>query len=63
VFGWKKVTGRESQGAYYQDELIGDKPPVVKQLTLTFKEVEFRGASLPGYETGSGGTECTSVVT
>jgi hypothetical protein len=24
-----KITGRESQGACRQDELIGDKPPVV----------------------------------
>jgi hypothetical protein len=26
----KKITGRESQGASFQDELIGGKPPVVK---------------------------------
>jgi hypothetical protein len=26
----KKITGRESQGAWRQDELIGGKPPVVK---------------------------------
>jgi hypothetical protein len=26
----KKNTGRESQGAWRQDELIGGKPPVVK---------------------------------
>jgi hypothetical protein len=26
----KKYAGRESQGAWHQDELIGDKPPVVK---------------------------------
>jgi hypothetical protein len=26
------ITGRESQGACRQDELIGGKPPVVKQL-------------------------------
>jgi hypothetical protein len=25
-----KITGRESQGAYRQDELIGGKSPVVK---------------------------------
>jgi hypothetical protein len=25
-----KITGRESQGACRQDELIGGKPPVVK---------------------------------
>jgi hypothetical protein len=25
-----KITGRESQGDWRQDELIGDKPPVVK---------------------------------
>jgi hypothetical protein len=25
-----KITGRESQGAFRQDELIGDKPPVVQ---------------------------------
>jgi hypothetical protein len=25
-----KTTGRESQGAYRQDELIGGKPPFVK---------------------------------
>jgi hypothetical protein len=28
----KKKSGRESQGAWRQDELIGSKPPVVKQL-------------------------------
>jgi hypothetical protein len=26
----KKISGRESQGAWSQDELIGGKPPVVK---------------------------------
>jgi hypothetical protein len=26
----EKITGRESQGACRQDELIGDKTPVVK---------------------------------
>jgi hypothetical protein len=26
----KKITGRESQGACRQDELIGGKPPLVK---------------------------------
>jgi hypothetical protein len=26
----KKMTGRECQGAFRQDELIGGKPPVVK---------------------------------
>jgi hypothetical protein len=26
----EKITGRESQGAYRQDELIGCKPPVLK---------------------------------
>jgi hypothetical protein len=26
----KEITGRESQGACRQDELIGGKPPVVK---------------------------------
>jgi hypothetical protein len=26
----KKIAGRESQGAWRQDELIGSKPPVVK---------------------------------
>jgi hypothetical protein len=26
----KKISGRESQGAWRQDELIGGKPPVVK---------------------------------
>jgi hypothetical protein len=26
----KKNAGRESQGVYRQDKLIGDKPPVVK---------------------------------
>jgi hypothetical protein len=28
----EKITGRESQGACRQDELIGGKPPVVKEL-------------------------------
>jgi hypothetical protein len=28
--GKKEITGRESQGACRQDELIGGKPPVVK---------------------------------
>jgi hypothetical protein len=26
----KKVSGRESQGAWAKDELIGGKPPVIK---------------------------------
>jgi hypothetical protein len=26
----KKISGRDSQGAWRQDELIGGKPPVVK---------------------------------
>jgi hypothetical protein len=26
----KKKSGRESQGTWHQDELIGGKPPVVK---------------------------------
>jgi hypothetical protein len=26
----KKIAGRESQGAWRQDELIGGKPPVLK---------------------------------
>jgi hypothetical protein len=26
----KKIAGRESQGAWFQEELIGGKPPVVK---------------------------------
>jgi hypothetical protein len=26
----KKISGRESQGAWRQQELIGGKPPVVK---------------------------------
>jgi hypothetical protein len=30
----KKVAGRESQGAWNQDELIGGKSPVVKKLWL-----------------------------
>jgi hypothetical protein len=28
--GKYKITGRESQAAFRQDELIGDEPPVVK---------------------------------
>jgi hypothetical protein len=28
----KKMAGRDSQGAWRQDEVIGGKPPVVKQL-------------------------------
>jgi hypothetical protein len=28
----EKNTGRESQGAYRQEKLIGSKPPVVKKL-------------------------------
>jgi hypothetical protein len=31
----RKIAGRESQGAWRQDELIGGKPPVVKLVTLT----------------------------
>jgi hypothetical protein len=35
----KKIFGRESQGAWRQDELIGGKPPVFKvTLTLTLEE-------------------------
>jgi hypothetical protein len=26
----KKISGRDAQGAWCQDKLIGDKPPVVK---------------------------------
>jgi hypothetical protein len=26
----KRITGRQSQGACHQDELIGGKPPVAK---------------------------------
>jgi hypothetical protein len=26
----KKISGREPQGAWRQDELIGSKPPVIK---------------------------------
>jgi hypothetical protein len=26
----EKIAGREPQGAWRQDEMIGDKPPVVK---------------------------------
>jgi hypothetical protein len=26
----EKIAGRESQGAWHQDELMGGKPPVVK---------------------------------
>jgi hypothetical protein len=28
--GKKNISGRESRGAWLQDELIGGKPPVVK---------------------------------
>jgi hypothetical protein len=27
---WKKISGRDPQGVWRQDELIGDKLPVVK---------------------------------
>jgi hypothetical protein len=30
----EKISGRDPQGAWSQDELIGGKPPVVKQLRL-----------------------------
>jgi hypothetical protein len=30
-----KMSGRESQGACRQDEVIGGKPPVIKSLSLT----------------------------
>jgi hypothetical protein len=33
--GGKNISGRDPQGAWREDELNGDKPPVVKQLTLT----------------------------
>jgi hypothetical protein len=29
-FSWKNISGRESQVAWRQDELMGGKPPVVK---------------------------------
>jgi hypothetical protein len=31
----KKNSGHEPEEAWRQDKLIGDKPPVVKKLTLT----------------------------
>jgi hypothetical protein len=34
-FQLKKICGREPQGVWRHDELIGGKPPVVKTLTLT----------------------------
>jgi hypothetical protein len=30
----KKISGREPQGAWRQDKLIGDKPPAIKQLVF-----------------------------
>jgi hypothetical protein len=32
----KIVSGRESQGAWHQDELIGGKPPIVVVRTFLF---------------------------
>jgi hypothetical protein len=36
----KKIAGRESQGACRQDEVIGGKPPVVMQLSLSDSATE-----------------------
>jgi hypothetical protein len=33
----KKISGRESQGAWRQDELIGGKPPVVNNSDFDFE--------------------------
>jgi hypothetical protein len=38
----ENTAGRESQGAWHQDELISGKPPVVKQMRLTDKSVDLR---------------------
>jgi hypothetical protein len=38
----EKVDGRESEGACHQDEPIGGKTPVVKQVTLTLQNKESR---------------------
>jgi hypothetical protein len=32
----QNISDRESQGAWRQDELIGDKPPVVKDFDCDF---------------------------
>jgi hypothetical protein len=42
-----KITGRESQGACRQGELIGSKPPVVKILWLTDSEDSSDGMEPP----------------
>jgi hypothetical protein len=34
----EKISGREPQGSWREDELTGHKPPVVETLTLTLTE-------------------------
>jgi hypothetical protein len=41
-----KITGRESQGACSEDELIGGKPPVVKWLTLISSSQKYLSVKL-----------------
>jgi hypothetical protein len=55
----EKNSGHELQGAWRQDELIGGKPPVVKQLWLWFWAVEsvesVESCSCEKWEAGSWG--------
>jgi hypothetical protein len=44
----EKISGRESQGSCRQDELIGGKPPVVKQLWLWNELLAISSQSEPG---------------
>jgi hypothetical protein len=53
VLSWKKNVGRESQEAWCQDELIGDKSPVVKKLSLTLIISREKLVSEAGYSSGT----------
>jgi hypothetical protein len=49
LFG-NNITGRESQGACRQDELVGDKAPVVKYLSLSQSDSKREQKSWSGLE-------------
>jgi hypothetical protein len=40
----KKISGRESQGAWRQDELIGGKPPILKWLWVEWNSSSEAGS-------------------
>jgi hypothetical protein len=52
-FTCKGISGRESQGDWRQDELIGGKPPVVNNFDFDYQAVERESAGWQSVESCS----------